>query len=86
VRHIVRVEPGSPYRGAGSRGDIGANVVNRYQDGVQTSTPLWPWPHEARLRAEMCAIPSGAFCASGKPLTRYVWEYLGHPMPAGLAP
>jgi len=82
--HVTRIEAASPYHGAGGSGDIGANVVNRYQDGSLTATPLWPWPHEERLRAEMCALVSGAFCMSGKTLTRYIWEHLGNPMPSEL--
>jgi hypothetical protein len=80
--HITRIEAGSPYHNAGAPGDIGANVLYRYQDGALTATPLWPWPNEERLRAEMCAQPDGRFCASGKTLTRYIWEYLGKPTPA----
>src|SRR5262245_72438 len=34
---IVYLPPGSPARGAGANGaDIGANIINRYQDGVLT--------------------------------------------------
>jgi len=79
--YIGRIEAGSPYKNAGSPGAIGANVINRYQDGVETATPLWPWPHEARMRAEMCNVATGPFCTSGKTLTKYIWEYLGHPSP-----
>jgi hypothetical protein len=81
-RHLLRIEADSPYRGAGTSGDIGANVVLRYQDGRLTSEALWPWPFEDRLRAEMCATPGPGFCASGKSLTRYLWEALGNPAPA----
>lgn len=84
--HITRIEASSPYKKAGTPGDIGANVVNRYQNGQPTSTPLWPWPFEDRLRAEMCADVTRGFCGSGKTLTRYVWEYLGNPIPAGIYP
>jgi len=84
--HITRVEAKSPYHAAGSTGDVGANVINRYEDGKLTAAPLWPWPNEERLRKEMCAVPTGAFCASGKSLTRYIWEYLGKPIPPGIYP
>lgn len=60
----LRIEAGSPYKGAGSSGDIGANVVNRYVDGVLTATALFPWPNEARIKAEMCASVTTGFCAS----------------------
>jgi hypothetical protein len=29
----------------------GAHLKNRYQDGVLTSVPLWPWPMSARIKA-----------------------------------
>ena len=94
LKYITRIEPGSFLKGRGaSGGDIGANVVNRYgQDGARfgesgysafTSTPLWPWPNEVRLRQEMCG-DSGVtrgFCSASS-LTEYVWGYLGNPAPA----
>ncbi len=80
--YLPRIEATSGYRNAGSPGDIGANVVNRYQDGVLTSAPLWPWPNEERLRDEMCAGGGAGFCTSGKSLTRYLWESLGNPAPS----
>ena len=82
--YVTRIEESSPYRNAGGTKDVGASVVQRYVDGRPTTTPLWPWPHEERLRAEMCASPSPGFCASGNTLTRYVWEFLGRPLPAGI--
>jgi len=82
IRHLLRVDPASPYRKAGEGGDIGATVTRRYHDGRLTAEDLWPWPHEERLREELCAVPEGAFCRSGKRLTRYLWEYLGTPIPA----
>lgn len=81
LRHLLRVDPASPWRNAGAGGDIGANVTHRSVDGKPTTQALWPWPNEARLRTEMCDPPVGAFCASGKSLTRYLWEYLGSPIP-----
>ena len=32
----------------------GATIVNRYVDGVLTSTPLWPWPNEDIIKQHMC--------------------------------
>lgn len=32
----------------------GATIVNRYVDGVQTSTPLWPYPYEDIIKQHMC--------------------------------
>jgi len=74
----------------------GGTMVNRYVDGVLTSTPLWPWPNESLIRSQMCnsadlvtshrvdANGTGwvpAWCASGKTLTDYVWGYLGNTVP-----
>jgi hypothetical protein len=40
----------SALQGQGEGGaDIGAEVLNRYENGVLTSTPLWPWPMEERI-------------------------------------
>ena len=37
-------------KGKGGNGtNIGAEVLYRYQNGVLTSTPLWPWPMEQRI-------------------------------------
>ncbi|CAN8139202.1 hypothetical protein THIOSC15_1310006 [uncultured Thiomicrorhabdus sp.] len=32
----------------------GATILNRYVDGVQTSTPLWPYPNEDVIKEHMC--------------------------------
>ena len=93
LKYIARIEPGSLLKGAGDGGsDIGANIVNRYgTDGsiygqagfnALTSTPLWPWPNEARIKKEMCndtGITRG-FC-SAVSLTGYVWNFLGNGNP-----
>ena len=94
LRYLVRIEPGSRLKGKGAGGaDIGANVMYRYgKDGSRfgdpgynalTREPLWPWPNEERIKAEMCGDPvvMRGFC-SAPSLTRYVWELLGHQMPA----
>jgi hypothetical protein len=82
--YITRIEAGSPYKNSGASGDIGASVIGRYVDGQLTAQPLWPWPFEDRLRSEMCASVTTGFCATGKSLTRYVWEYLGNAIPPGI--
>ncbi|MFH0863736.1 MAG: hypothetical protein V1858_01415, partial [Candidatus Gottesmanbacteria bacterium] len=33
-------------------GDIGAEVLYRYVDGVLTGDKLWPWPMEERIKNE----------------------------------
>lgn len=96
LRYLPRVEPGSALQGAGrDGGDIGANVVFRY--GVEgtryaetgfdalTGTPLWPWPYEARIKAQLCASTSRGFC-SAPSLTAYVWGLLGNGLPPELTP
>ncbi len=75
----------------------GGEIVYRYQDGVLSTDALWPWPNEELIQQHMCntsdlatvhrIAANGAgwepqWCASGKTLTRYIWEYLGNPMPA----
>lgn len=105
LKYLTRIEPGSFLKGKGYAGaDIGANVIYRYgADGSRygepgyntlTSTPLWPWPNEDRIKREMCANTTRGFCATGQrlgnlgpvTLTTYIWEYLGNPIPAGVYP
>ncbi len=43
----------SALQGQGESGaDIGAEALYRYQNGVKTTAPLWPWPMEDRICAE----------------------------------
>jgi hypothetical protein len=87
IKYIVRIEPGSGVKGKGENGtDIGANVLARYQDGVLTATPLWPWPNQDRINKEMCsdARVSRGFCAKSS-LTDYIWSFAGTPAPSNLA-
>lgn len=105
MRYLTRVEAGSALKGAGVGGaDIGANIVYRYgADGSRygesnynslTTTALWPWPNEARIKQEMCADTTRGFCSRGTrldavnpvTLTSYIWEQLGNPIPAGIYP
>ncbi len=47
------IPPASPLKHAGQNGqDIGANIIYESVDGELTSTPLWPWPMEDRIKAE----------------------------------
>lgn len=84
LKYIARVESGSPCVGKGEGGsNCGADLSMRYQGGLKTSTALWPWANEARLKQEMCAdsgISSG-FCGAPS-LTYYVWTTLGNPVPS----
>ncbi len=102
LKYITRIEAGSALKGQGAGGaDVGANVRYRYgRDGTHfgdpgyntlTSTPLWPWPNQARIKAEMCRNTTRGFCSTGKrldgvnpvTLTSYIWEAAGNPMPQG---
>jgi len=80
-KYITQIEAGSPYKNTGSSGDIGANVINRYQNGTLTGTPLWPWAYEARIKTEMCAGVATGWCGTTKTLTQYIWGYLGNASP-----
>lgn len=65
----VRVESGSPLKGAGAGGtDIGPTILKRIgvsgtlygETGYDTVTSdnLWPWPNESRIKADMSEYPS----------------------------
>lgn len=96
IKYITRLENGAAGKGTASDGrDRAATVMYQYSAGNLTSTPLWPWPNEERIRQDMC---DGAFltavgrigtndakwCTSGKPLTRYIWEVAGNPCPSNI--
>lgn len=76
LKYPVRIEEGSPLKGAGKNGqDIGANVVYRYgRDGAAwgepgfnelTRVPLWPWKNEDLIKQQMCRKTERGFCAKG---------------------
>ena len=97
----LRVESGSNVDTSITGVSLGATVVNRY--GVDGSisgdenynslstTALWPWPNEDRIKQEMC-VDAGitrGFCSTEKrldgtnpvTLTSYVWEFFGNEIP-----
>ncbi|MBI3546947.1 MAG: Ig-like domain-containing protein [Gammaproteobacteria bacterium] len=103
LKYITRIESGSALKGIGYSGaDIGANVLYRYgADGARfgdvgyntlSSTSLWPWPNEDRIKREMCSGVTRGFCSSSQrlgnlgptTLTTYIWEFLGNPIPSGI--
>ncbi len=105
LKYLPRIEAGSFLKGKGNAGaDIGANVLYRYgADGARfgdagyntlTTTSLWPWPNEDRIKREMCANTTRGFCSAGQrlgnvgpvTLTTYIWEYLNNPIPSGIYP
>lgn len=74
----------------------GATIVHRYVDGSLSNTPLWPYPHEEVIKQFMCqstdleeshrVVSMGegwepGWCASGKTLTEYIWEFNGGSCP-----
>lgn len=84
LAYILRTEAGTLCKGKGENGsDCGATVINRYQDGSLTSTHLWPWPNEDRIKKDMCtdAGVTRGFCSKAS-LTEYIWTYLGNPVPS----
>ena len=93
LRYPTRIEPGSLLKGAAAGADIGANVEFRYgadgtfsgQPGYNelSSVPLWPWPNEDLIRADLCASETRGLC-SRQSLTEYVWTLLGNPVPPEL--
>lgn len=105
LRYLTRIETGSALKGTGVGGaDIGATILNRYgAEGSRhgesnynalTTTALWPWPNESRIKQEMCANTTRGFCSTGTrldginpvTLTSYIWEQLGNPIPSGIYP
>ena len=83
---------------ASDSGDIGATVLKKIgvsgalwgEKGYATTTDenLWPWPNEDIIQENMRTYShpqinsKRGFCADGKTLTKYIWEYLGNPIPS----
>ncbi len=99
IKYITRVESSSPAFGSGQNGvNRGATIVNRYQDGVLTAIPLWPWPNEARIKTDFQTNfglpgvnPERGFAVNGNglrgtpiTLSSHIWEYLGNACPIGM--
>jgi hypothetical protein len=50
----LTIPDSSPMKGVGENGsDIGANICYRYENGVLTNVPLWPWPMADRIKKEL---------------------------------
>lgn len=78
-------------------GDIGATILKKIGTSgslwgetgynVMTDVDLWPWYHEDVIRENMRTYSHNSvsgirgFCADGQTLTKYIWEYLGNPIP-----
>jgi len=65
--HIIGVTYAGLYTG-----NMSGNIPqNRYD----TSTPLWPWPNEERIKTEMCQSASRGFCGFAGTISQYVMSY-----------
>jgi hypothetical protein len=76
-------------------GETGYNLL---QDGTsgQTDVNIWPFPNEALIKSKLAAYSAhGVIGARGfatgtsldgtaQTLTKYIWEYLGNPIPASV--
>jgi hypothetical protein len=94
LKYLFRAEPGSKLATGGANGGAaGAQITKRIgtsgtlygETGYNTVTneDLWPWPYEARLKADLAETNSRGFSASSKTLTDYLWEQLGNTSPVG---
>jgi hypothetical protein len=92
LKYLLRIEPGSKLATAGSGGgQVGAQIVKRIGESgtlfgdagynTVTSEDLWPWPNEARIKADLAESSSRGFSAGSKSLTDYLWEQLGNTSP-----
>lgn len=98
----TRIESGSNLDSDGdSGGTVGANITlklgisgtlygeNGYD--TETSESLWPWPHEDRIKNDMCdevgtGVPDRGWCATNLTLTEYIWSLIGNDTPIALSP
>src|SRR4030095_3539407 len=61
-------------------GTNGARVCKRYVDGALTTTPLWPWPMDARIRAALIKAgknPDVIFGGTGNSVTQQMETLFG---------
>ena len=93
----TRIELGSTLITSGQgNSPVGANVTLKlgvtgtiYAEtgfDAETSDSLWPWPHEDRIKSDMCdEISTGVvdrdWCATNQSLTEYIWGLLGNTPP-----
>lgn len=102
LEYLPRVETGSNLD-TSVGGRVGARITNRIgisgslwgEPGYKTLTaePLWPWPNEARIHADMSGarnLPQSSpanrgFATPGQTLTKYIWEALGNAIPEDIS-
>ena len=76
----VKIEATSAAKEDGKDGlDRGANVIYRYEKGILTTKPLWPFPNEDVIRNDIYTNEGyhRDWTASGQSLTEYIWGYIG---------
>jgi len=96
---LYLTQPGSTAQTGSDSTPVGATIEKRIGvDGTRvgdpgvdtvTSTDLWPFPNEDRIKSEMETVSTRGFCSTGNQLdgsteitlTSYIWEYLGTLMP-----
>jgi hypothetical protein len=100
LKYLPRLESsGALTSKATDGGNVGATIMKKIgasgtlwgEAGYNTATSenLWPWPYEGIIQAAFrtgvsSPSPSRGFCASGQTLTKYIWEYLGSPIPSNI--
>jgi len=80
LRDLTQIDSSSPAKGAASDGgDIGANVIKRYQNSVLTDDDLWPWLNEAVIQQKLCAdvAETRGLCAFDS-ITDYVRQQVSY--------
>lgn len=55
----------------------GAKVCNRYVDGTLTSTPLWPWPMDQRIKDALAAAGSSPLAGTAQTVTSEIESIFG---------
>jgi hypothetical protein len=97
IKYLPRVESGSLLSLGGILGgQRGANIVKRlgvsgslYGEtnyNTETTEDLWPWPYEARIKADFAEESTRGFAGSSGSLTDYIWGLLGNASPVAEAP
>ncbi len=77
--------PRSPDPNTGEAGKKrGATIEKRYENGILTEQALWPFPNEDKIKSDMSETSTRGFCAENMTLTKYIWEYLGNPIPSDI--
>ncbi len=97
IRYLPRVESGSLLSLGGIQGgQRGANIMKRLgtsgtlygESGynTETSEDLWPWPYEARIKADFAEESTRGFAGGTATMTDYIFALLGNASPIGQVP